>query len=409
MKKSYIFVVFFFFFLFITSAFAIEFNLKSNHALLINLDEQKILYEQNANEKTSIASLTKIMTAIVALENIKSLDDKVVLISRDFQGLQEANAAVAGFFVGETVTYRDLLYGLMLPSGADAAQALTRLIAGNRENFVLKMNEKAKELGLNNTNFVNETGLDIDNHYSSLKDVAKIFQYALQNEDFKKIISSSSYILSNNSKTLQSTVFKNLKKNNLEMDYMIGGKTGTTENAGLCLASIANYNDTNYMLITTGAPQENNNPYNFLDAKTIYDYYISNYATQTILEKGNVVLTLDTIYAKEEQITFQIPESISLYLQKDFPKENIQYEYLGVKEIKYDTPLNTKLGTLKIIVENETIKTLDIVLLEQLHFDFINYLKCNPIFIILFIVLLIVLLSFFKIKKKKANYKRRKY
>ncbi len=409
MKKSYIFVVFFFFFLFITSAFAIEFNLKSNHALLINLDEQKILYEQNANEKTSIASLTKIMTAIVALENIKSLDDKVVLISRDFQGLQEANAAVAGFFVGETVTYRDLLYGLMLPSGADAAQALTRLIAGNRENFVLKMNEKAKELGLNNTNFVNETGLDIENHYSSLKDVAKIFQYALQNEDFKKIISSSSYTISNNSKTLQSTVFKNLKKNNLEMDYMIGGKTGTTENAGLCLASIANYNDTNYMLITTGAPQENNNPYNFIDAKTIYDYYISNYATKTILEKGNVVLTLNTVYAKEEQITFQMPESISLYLQKDFQKENIQYEYLGVKEIKYDTPLNTKLGTLKIIVENETIKTLDIVLLEQLHFDFINYLKYNPIFIILFIVLLIVLLSFFKIKKKKANYKRRKY
>lgn len=409
MKKSYIFVVFFFFFLFITSAFAIEFNLKSNHVLLINLDEQKILYEQNANEKTSIASLTKIMTAIVALENIESLDDKVVLIPSDFQGLQEANAAVAGFFVGETVTYRDLLYGLMLPSGADAAQALTRLIAGNRENFVLKMNEKAKELGLNNTNFVNETGLDIDNHYSSLKDVAKIFQYALQNEDFKKIISSSSYILSNNSKTLQSTVFKNLKKNNLEMDYMIGGKTGTTENAGLCLTSIANYNNTNYMLITTGAPQENNNPYNFLDAKTIYDYYISNYATQTILEKGNVVLTLDTIYAKEEQVAFQMPESISLYLQKDFQKENIQYEYLGVKEIKYDTPLNTKLGTLKIIVENETIKTLDIVLLEQLHFDFINYLKCNPIFIILFIVLLIVLLSFLKIKKKKANYKRRKY
>ncbi|MCI8575876.1 MAG: D-alanyl-D-alanine carboxypeptidase [Bacilli bacterium] len=403
--KKYIIAFLCFFFIIGATVYAESFELKSAHALLINLDEQKILYEKDADTKTSIASLTKIMTAIVTLENISSLDDSVILNEKDFRGLAEANAAVAGFQIGEKVTYRDLLYGLMLPSGAEAAQALTRVVANNRETFVAKMNEKAKELGLTNTNFINETGLDVENHYSSLKDVAKMFQYALQNEEFKKIIQSSSYQVSNGSKTLHSTVSRNMKKNNITMDYLIGGKTGTTENAGLCLASIASANGSNYMLITTGAPQENNNPYNFLDTKTIYDYYIEHFEIQTLVEEGEEILTLNTRYAKEEQLSFQSPESISKYLLKDYPKNEVKMEYLGVQEINYDTPQNTKLGTLKIIVEGETLKTLDIILTEQLHFDIQKYLIANPIVIVCALLLIFVLITsiYFSIKKRKTK------
>ena len=110
---------------------AIEFDLKSTNAILYNLDEDTILYEKNSDERVAIASLTKIMTAIVSVENIDSLDEKVTLVNKDFDTLVENNASVAGFKVNEEVTYEDLLYGLLLPSGADAAQALTRLIAGN--------------------------------------------------------------------------------------------------------------------------------------------------------------------------------------------------------------------------------------------------------------------------------------
>jgi D-alanyl-D-alanine carboxypeptidase (penicillin-binding protein 5/6) len=401
MKKSYLGTFLVFFFTFLISVQALSLEIKSDHALLINLDEQQVLYEKNADTKTAIASLTKIMTAIVSLEEISSLDETVTLNARDFYGLAEANAAVAGFQIGEKVTYRDLLYGLLLPSGADAAQALTRTVAGDRNSFVTKMNEKAKELGLTNTNFVNETGLDVENHYSSLKDVAKMFQYALQNGEFKKIISSATYQVSNGSKILNSTINKSMKKNNISMDYLIGGKTGTTEKAGLCLATIANANNTNYMLITTGAKQENNTPNNFLDTKTIYDYFIDHYEIQTLLEQGEQILSLDTLYAKENQITFQSPETISKYLEKNYPKSKIKFEYLGNREIKYNTPVNTQLGTLKIIVEGETLKTIDIILTEQLHFDLMKYLLNHPLIIVLILLSLILFIIFIiKLSKK---------
>ena len=161
---------------------AVDFNIHSKNAILYNLDENTILYEKASQEKVSIASMTKIMTAIVAMEHINDLDEKITLTNEDFYGLEEANASVAGFEVGQRVTYRDLLYGLLLPSGADAAQALTRNVAGGRVNFINLMNEKAMDLGLKNTHFVNETGLDEEEHYSTVEEVAIIFQYALRNE-----------------------------------------------------------------------------------------------------------------------------------------------------------------------------------------------------------------------------------
>lgn len=407
MKYKYIIGTILFFFLGILPVYAYDFELKSTHALLIQLDEQQVLYEQNAKEPTSIASLTKIMTSIITLENINSLDETVTLTNDDFKGLAEANAAVAGFYVGERVTYRDLLYGLLLPSGADAAQALTRLVAGGRANFVAKMNEKATELGMTNTHFRNETGLDTDNHYSSLEDVAKLFQYALQNPDFKEIISSRSYKLSDGSRTLQSTVWKNLSKNNISMDYLIGGKTGTTENAGLCLASIASYHGVNYMLITTGAPQVKNNPYNFTDAKNIYDYFMENFSVQELIAKDEPILTLNTLYAKEENITFQMPESISKYVSNDFQKENLKLEYLGEQTIPFDTPTNTKLGVLKIILDGEVLASIDITLKESLHFHLGKYLEANPIIILISLLAILFMLLILKTILKRSRKKYR--
>lgn len=403
MKYKYIIGTILFFFLGIFPVSAYDFELKSTHALLIQLDEQRVLYEQNASEPISIASLTKIMTSIIALENINSLDEVVTLTNADFRGLKEANAAVAGFYIGERVTYRDLLYGLLLPSGADAAQALTRLVAGGRVNFVTKMNEKATELGMTNTHFMNETGLDTENHYSSLEDLAKLFQYALQNPNFKEIISAPTYKLSDGSRTVHSTIWRNLSKNNISMDYLIGGKTGTTENAGLCLASIASYNGVNYMLITTGAPQVNNNPYNFTDAKTIYDYFMENFSVQELIAKDEPILSLNTLYAKEENVTFQMPEHITKYVSNDFQKEDLKIEYLGVQTIPFDTPTNTKLGVLKIILDGEVLANIDITLKESLHFHLGKYLEANPIIILISLLAIIFIILILKTVFKRSR------
>lgn len=182
----------FFFFLLVcyqVSVFAIP-KVESPYIYFYHLDRGEVLYEQDSKEEIAVASLTKIMTSLVALDLITNLDAEVILTSKDFKGLKEANASVAGFFVGEKVTYRDLLYGLLLPSGADAALALANHLVGSEDAFVDKMNEKAKNLNLEHTHFINTTGLDSDGHYSSVEDIAIILKEALKNQEFEKIFTT---------------------------------------------------------------------------------------------------------------------------------------------------------------------------------------------------------------------------
>lgn len=383
MKKKLLYLLIPLICLWLIPIHALEFDIYSKNALLYNLDENKVLYEKNADETIAIASLTKIMTAIVAIENIESLDEKVILIAKDFEGLEEANASVAGFSFGQVVTYRDLLYGLLLPSGADAAQTLTRNIAGGRENFVKLMNEKAKELGLESTHFSNETGLDEQDHYSTLQDVAVLFQYAIQNPELKKILQSKTYTMSDGSFTVSSTIAKNIKRYNLSLDYILGGKTGTTNRAGLCLASIASANGTNYMLITAGAPYPAKAPYNFYDAKMIYDYFIDHFENKNVMEKGEVILSLQTKYAKEESVKFLADETIQKYMPKEFTKDDLTYSYDGLEVIQPNIKEGTKLGVLKISYEGEVLLNIDIILTSQLHLDLFKYLIDHIWFVII--------------------------
>lgn len=410
MKKKFVLSIILF--LFIVPVQALELEIYSENVLLYNLDEDTVLYSKNSDEEIAIASLTKLMTAIVSIENISSLDEKVRLTSKDFEGLQEANAAVAGFKVGQNVTYRDLLYGLLLPSGADAALALARNVAGSRAKFVDLMNEKAKELGLTHTHFVNETGLDAKGHYSTLEDVSHLFKYALKNIELKKIIESSNYTMSDGSFSVTSTISRNQKRYGLNLDYIKGGKTGTTDAAGLCLASIANKNGTNYMLITARAPYDGKTPYHLYDAKTIYEYFMSSFKTQEIIEKGTIVLTLATEYAKEDTVSFSIEESISKYVEVDYNSQDITYQYEGVEVIPYNMKVGTKLGTLEIFYKDETIKKMDIILRESLHFDLKDYLYVHRVLVIIvgiFLFLFITFLLFFLRKKRKKKRSVREY
>ena len=151
----------------------------SENAVLYNMNEDKIIYEKNANEKVKVASLTKIMTTIIALENIENIKEEVKMPESAFNGLD--GYVVSGIKKNEIITYEDLLYGIMLPSAADCANAVAINISGNIDKFVDLMNEKAKELNMNNTHFSNPVGMDDDN-YSSVSDIAQLLKYALKNE-----------------------------------------------------------------------------------------------------------------------------------------------------------------------------------------------------------------------------------
>ena len=352
------------------------------------------------------------MTGIVAIENIDNLDEKVKLTNADFIGLREANLATAGFRVGEEVTYRDLLYGLMLPSGADAAQALTRLIAGSIDNYMNLMNQKAVELGLKNTHFVNPTGLDAEGHYSTVEDVGTLFQYAIKNEEFLNIIKTKKYTTSNGRITFTSTIEKSKDRYGLSMDYVLGGKTGTTGDAGYCLATIANYNGVDYMLVTAKTIFPSTQPLNNQDAKTIYEYFMNNYAYHNVLAKGDKLVSIKTLYAKKDKVDFYSDEELEMYLENTYDKEKIIYKYTGIDEIPYDMEVGTKLGKVELYNGDTLLTTVEINLEEEMEFDLIKFLSINRVAVIsILVIILLVIISLVCIikklnKKKKVKIKK---
>ena len=251
-------------------------KLNSPNAILIRLKDHTILMQKNSEEKIYPASLTKMMTAIVAIENLPDLKKGIKLTNSTFQGLYEADASMAGFLPGEKVRAIDLLYGVMLPSGAECSIGLAEQIAGSEQNFVKMMNQKAADLGMDNSHFKNATGLHIVNHYTTVKDLAILLSYALQNDTFREIFTSSRHSTPPTNKhpggiTFYSTMFEKLTNQNIFDGKILGGKTGYTDEAGLCLASLAKVGNQEYVLVTAGAKGDNHSEqFNITDAIAAY-------------------------------------------------------------------------------------------------------------------------------------------
>ena len=252
-------------------------KLNSPNAILIRLKDHTILMQKNGEEKIYPASLTKMMTAIVAIEKLPDLKGEIKLTNSMFQGLYKADASMAGFQPGEQVRAIDLLYGVMLPSGAECCIGLADRIAGSEQNFVKIMNQRAAGLGMDNTHFENATGLHSKNHYTTVKDMAILLNYALQNDTFREIFTSSRYSTSPTNKhpggiTFYSTLFEDFKNQNIIDGEILGGKTGYTDEAGLCLASLAKVGKQEYILISAGAKGDHHSEqYNITDAFAVYN------------------------------------------------------------------------------------------------------------------------------------------
>jgi len=252
-------------------------SLHSPHAILVRLDDHAILMQKMSEQKIYPASLTKIMTAIVVIENLSDLQKKIELPNSMFQELYKADASMAGFQPNEKVKAIDLLYGVMLPSGAECCIGLADHIAGSEQEFVAKMNQKAKVLGMSNTHFTNSTGLQDKNHYTTVKDLSKLLSYALQNSTFRDVFTSARYSTASTNKhpngiTFNSTMFKNIENPVISGGKILGGKTGYTDEAGLCLASLAQKDGKEYILITAGAKgNHQSEQYNIDDAYEVYN------------------------------------------------------------------------------------------------------------------------------------------
>ena len=216
------------------------------------------------------------MTLIVAVENMESPDDTFTMTYDILNPLINEDASLAGFEENETITIKDMLYGAILPSGAEATVGLAEAIAGSETNFVRMMNEKAEEMGLKNTHFTNTSGLHDDNHYSTALDMAVILEYALQNDLCREILSTYQYTTSKTKEhpkgiLLESTMFSRMYGDEVENVTIEGGKTGFTSEAQHCMASFAIKNNKEYIVVTAMEDDKWGSVY---DAFDIYEQYL---------------------------------------------------------------------------------------------------------------------------------------
>jgi D-alanyl-D-alanine carboxypeptidase (penicillin-binding protein 5/6) len=295
-KKTY--SIFIIFFLFICSVSASDLSLISDKYILYNMNDDRIILEKDSHEKSYIASLTKMMTVLVSVENIENYDKKITLTNSMFSDI-EWDVSTAGFEVGETVTYNDLLYGAMLPSGADAVNSLAISISGSLSKFVKLMNSKAEELELKDTHFANVTGLFDKDNYSTAYDVAQLLKYALKNEKFKELFNARKYTSTNNIK-MTSTLISYNNSLNENISYITGSKTGYIPEGGYSLASTATISSVNYLLITLNASDGSSAPH-VKDTVKTYKYFSSNYSYQNIVSNEDVIVTLKTNMQKKIQ------------------------------------------------------------------------------------------------------------
>lgn len=220
-------------------------NISSGYGILIDLDKNKVIASKGAEQRIYPASMTKILTLIIACEKLP--DKSATYTFDDLEMLDRLyldGASVAGFKMNETVTVEDLIYGTILPSGGDATNALADLIGGSEEGFAEIMNEKIRELGLKNTHFVTSSGLHDPNHYTTCHDMAIILEYAISNPYMRKVLGTYQYTTSKTEQhpegiLLTSTMYSRMKGDEVEGLYIQGGKTGYTNEALNCLASFA--------------------------------------------------------------------------------------------------------------------------------------------------------------------------
>ena len=245
-----------------------ELAVSAKAAMLMHADSGRVLYEKNADEHMLIASTTKIMTAIVVLEHCE-LDDLVEVDSRS-AGIEGSSMYLKA---GESYTVEDLLYGLLLVSGNDAASALALHVADSMEEFAELMNAKAAELGMTESSFKNAHGLDEEGHYSTARDMAKLAAYCMGNEDFARIAGTVSH-------TVGEQTLVNHNRLLREYDGCLGLKTGYTMAAGRTLVTCAERDGARYVCVTL------NDPDDWDDHKALYDWAFANYSFAEVIPAG---------------------------------------------------------------------------------------------------------------------------
>lgn len=343
----------------------------SKHIIVIDRKTFTVLYEKDAYSKTAMASTTKIMTCILALENL-SLNKEITVSKK----AATVHGSTLGLHINDKITINDLLYGLMLRSGNDCAISIAEEISGSTEEFAILMNKKAKELNLENTNFVTPNGLDDDNHYTTAYDLAILTDYALKNENFRKIVATKTCNISING---QSRTISNTNELLGNLDGVYGVKTGFTFNAGRCLVSSCKRDEMDIIVVVLGADtkkirtQDSYNLINYVlenfsyidvssTIKEAFDNYLNYNSDNFILEKT----TIKPILQIEELSNYKFP----LASNRNF---KLTTKIHTINKFSSNTKKDSKVGTLYLYNNDNLLCEVNIILQNTLLRNSWNY------------------------------------
>lgn len=316
-------------------------------ACLMNAVTGEVIFEKNGDERLPMASTTKIMTLLVALD--KTTPEESVLVSENAASQEGSSAYIE---TGSSISMLDLEYGLMLNSGNDAAVAIAEHVSGDTERFAKQMNKLAHKIGVRNTSFANPNGLDAENHYTTAKDLAKITQYAMKNEKFREIVSSRSHTahFTRADGTAGELEFINHNRLLREMDGCIGVKTGYTKTDGRCLVSAAERDGAQYIVVTL------NDGNDWKDHKELMELAFSGCHIVRAVSEGDVIEHLKNgdgkcslIAATDYNLPLNGDKSRKIDLRPQLPET-------------YDFAINEgeKVGELAIYCDDEYIASVDI-------------------------------------------------
>ena len=308
---------------------------------LMDMDTNRVLYNSNGNDVRLIASISKIMTAIVTINNY----DISNVIKIDESVLKSYGSGIY-VEVGEEISIENLLYGLMLRSGNDAAIQIANTVGGSMENFVKMMNDTAKSIGMKNTNFINSSGLENDKgegNTSTSYDMALLMSYAMKNEVFKKIVSTQKKVVKTNYKTY---VWYNKNKLLKNYKFCTGGKTGFTEKARRTLVTTASKDNMNFVVVTL------NDPNDFSDHLNLYEEYFKKYKSYKVLDSKDK-FSNEKYYIKNDKYVALTQDEFKSIKKEVVYYDNNVSDIVGFVNIK----LNDKLLAKEYIYEKkETVK-----------------------------------------------------
>lgn len=406
------------------------FEVRAQTALMASLDTDEIIYSKGINDKRYPASLTKIMTALIMLENTKDLNSENITVS-DYavNSLLGTDSSVGGLQIGETLTAKQMLYYLLMISANDGAIAIAEHYGNTVDNFVEMMNQKAAALGMKNTHYVNPHGLHDDNHYTTAYDMWILTKEALKYDIFKEVTSAARYQMPatnlSKEKLFVTTNMLQDPSTAYYYKYASGVKTGYTDQAGRNLVSTAKYEGYSYIVILMQSPVEDNGMrvrYEFTDSANLYKWVFNEFEYKHIYDKTTIIGEAPVTLSLESDHVALVPkEDLSAILPQKADLSTIEVDiHLKSERFKAPIKIGDELGTADISYAGEKIKTITLVAgtgvkssVLLVVWDFLSGIfTSKPFLIILGIILFAVtvfILYVIAINRKRRKRRRRRY